>query len=447
MAPGAADGAAAAPATTATVGTAIASLPIWQLRLALTAACAVPGVAARLAGLQLPPALGVVVFGGAVMAAAFLLASAAEAVEIDSVPGVAVALVAFVAVLPEYAVEVYFAFTGRVEYVSASLTGSTRLLLGCAVGMPAVASLLIARGRRAGAPRAIALDRQRRLDLAIIALASLYAPLIVARGRMSWPDALVLLGLYILYLRRLRTGVPESPHLVGVAAELGRLTRAERRRWVAAIMACSGATVLVTVEPFVQSVLAAGTAAGVSPYVVVQWLVPTATEMPELVVALALVRRERPAQAVAVLLSSAVSQWTLALGSLPLAYAAGTGDGPLPLLGRERVEMLLTTAQGLMAVGVLMALRLEGRDAAVALTLFAAQLALPSVAIRGALTVAYLALATDVASSRRWAVPALARALRRPRAGIPPTGPPPRARAPGRRAASGRSRRGRSGTR
>src|SRR5919108_3810036 len=177
-------GAEAAPTANATLGGTLAALPVWQGRLALTFACAVPGIAARLAGLHLPGPLGVIVFGGAVMAAAFLLASAAEALEIDTVPGVAVAAVAFVAVLPEYAVEVYFAFTGHVEYVSASLTGSTRLLLGFAVGMPAVAGLLLARGRRTPAPRALSLNPQRRLDLAVIAAASLYAPFIVARGKM-----------------------------------------------------------------------------------------------------------------------------------------------------------------------------------------------------------------------------------------------------------------------
>jgi hypothetical protein len=63
------------------------------------------------------------------------------AAEIDVPPGIAVAGVAFVAVLPEFVIEVYFAFSGHVDYVTASLTGSTRLLLSFAVGMPAVASL------------------------------------------------------------------------------------------------------------------------------------------------------------------------------------------------------------------------------------------------------------------------------------------------------------------
>jgi cation:H+ antiporter len=230
----------------------------------------------------------------------------------------------------------------------------------------------------------------------------------------------VLIGLYALYLRRVATGAPEPPHLVGVAAELGGLPQRQRRRWVGGIMLFSAAVVLVTAQPFADSVLLTGATVGISPYLLVQWLVPMATEMPELVVAFVLIQHQRAGQAVAVLLSSAVSQWTLALGTLPLAYAAGAGQGPLPLLARERVELLLTVGQGLLAVAVLVTLRLERRDAVLMLGLFAVQLALPSVLVRAALTLAYLVLALDILSSERWAIGALRRSLRARSDAAPP---------------------------
>jgi cation:H+ antiporter len=394
-----------------TLGNALSALPVWQGRLAIMAACTVPGVLIRLSGVHIPPPLGMVVFGGAVMAAAFMLASAAEAAEIDAPPGIAVAGVALVAVLPEYVIEVYFAFSGRVEFVTASLTGSTRLLLSFAVGMPAIASLVLARRGKARL-RTVELAARKRVDLAIVAAASLYAPLIVLRGHLAWPDAVVLISLYVLYLRRVATGSPEPPHLVGVAAELGKLPQRQRRRWVGGIMLFSACVVLITAEPFADAVLLTGTTVGISPYLLVQWLVPLATEMPELVVAFVLIQHERAGQAVAVLLSSAVSQWTLALGTLPLAFAAGAGQGPLPLLGREQVELLLTMGQGLLAVAVLVTLRLERRDAVLMLVLFASQLAMPSVLIRAAMTLAYLVLAADILQSERWAIPTLMQSLR-----------------------------------
>jgi cation:H+ antiporter len=383
------------------------------------AACTLPGVLVRLSGVPIPPPLGMLVFGGAVMAAAFMLASAAEAAEIDAPPGIAVAGVALVAVLPEFVIEVYFAFSGRVEFVTASLTGSTRLLLSVAVGMPAIASLVLGRRGRARL-QVVELVPQRRVDLAIITAASLYAPLIVLRGHLAWPDAVVLLSLYALYLRRVATGSPEAPHLVGVAAELGKLTKRQRRRWVGGIMLFSACVVLLTAEPVAHAVLLTGATVGISPYLLVQWLVPLATEMPELVVAFVLIRHERAGQAVAVLLSSAVSQWTFALGTLPLAYAAGAGQGPLPLFGREKVELLLTMGQGLLAVAVLVTLRLQRRDATLMLVLFVLQLAMPSVVIRAGLTLAYLALAVDILASERWAMPTLMQALRPRSDGAPP---------------------------
>jgi len=385
----------------------------------MLAALTLPGVLARVGGVHLPPILAMLAFGGAVAAAAFMLAAAAEVAEIDVPAGIAVAGVAFVAVLPEYVIELYFAYSGHVEYVAASLTGSTRLLLSFAVGMPAVASLVLA-ARRLPPVGTVALSPRRRLDLAVIATASLYAPVIVIRGHLAWPDSLVLIGLYGLYLRRTGTGPPEPPHLVGIAAKLGALPTGERRRWVAGLMLYAAATVLVTAEPFANATLLTGQSVGVSPYMLVQWLVPLATEMPELVIALVLILHARAGQAVAVLLSSAVSQWTLALGSLPLAYVAGAGQGPLPLLGRERIELLLTTGQGLLAVAVLVTLRQETRDAVLMLALFAVQAAIPSVAIRAALTVGYIVLAVDIAASRRSAIPALGRALRASPESAPP---------------------------
>lgn len=404
----------------ATTAPALSALPGWQVKLALMAACTVPGLLIRLSGAHVPPPLGIVAFGGAVMAAAFMLAAAAEAAEIDVSPGVAVAGVAFVAVLPEYVIEVYFAFSGHVEFVTASLTGSTRLLLGFAVGMPALASFVLARrgGQRV---ETVEIDPRRRVDLAVIASASLYAPVVVLRGHLAWQDSIVLIGLYVVYMRRMATGEPEPPHLVGVAAELGSLPKQDRRRWVGGIMAFSAVSVLVNAEPFANSVLMSGAAVGISPYLLVQWLVPLATEMPELVIAFVLVTHQRAGQAVAVLLSSAVSQWTFALGTLPLAYKAGVGVGPLPLLGREQVELLLTMAQGFLAVSMLVTLRLRRADASLMLALFAAQLAIPSVALRTLITLGYLVLAVDVFSSERWAIPTLAQALRGRPAGEPPT--------------------------
>ncbi len=87
----------------------------WPLPLA--AAAGAPGAYAGLASylglpaLELSPFIAAGVFGAAIVGAAFLLSWAAEAAEVDVSAGVALAFLAFLAVLPEYGVD--FVFTMR----------------------------------------------------------------------------------------------------------------------------------------------------------------------------------------------------------------------------------------------------------------------------------------------------------------------------------------------
>ena len=410
----------------------------WQRTLAGTAACTAPGLLVRLSGGAADYPVQLVAYGAAVAAAAFMLAWACEAAQVDIAHGVVVAGVAFVAILPEYIVEVHFALTGESEYVTANLTGASRLLLGFAVAMPAIVPLLPRRWRP-GHIGPLVLPEPHRLELAILLLAATWSLRSVVAGKLTPLDAAVLIGLYAVYLRRAGTAGGESPEPMGVAAELSELPRHARRRWVAALMTYSAFVILLTAVPFGDAVLGAGAMVGVSPYLLLQWIVPVATETPELVVAFVLLMHGRGGQSIAVLLAGAVSQYTLALGTLPLAYAAGVASGPLPLAGRERIELLLTIGVALYAVAALVSLRLNRRDSSIMLALFAGQLLVPSALTRLLFAVAFWAVAFDVLmAERRW-LPSLAAALRTParhaRAGASPS------------AGHGRIRFGRSGSR
>ena len=148
-----------------------------------------------------------------------MLAWATEAAQVDIGHGVVIAFVAFVAILPEYVVELHYAFTGQAEYVTANLTGASRLLLGCAVGLPAVVALL--RGRWGVAqPEHLSLPSAHRLELAILGLGSVWAIRGVMRGELTLLDSAVLVSLYVLYVRRVAAIGDEAPRVVGVAAQL-----------------------------------------------------------------------------------------------------------------------------------------------------------------------------------------------------------------------------------
>jgi cation:H+ antiporter len=383
-----------------------------QQRIGIAVAFTVPGLLVRLTGGASPYPMQVIAYGAAVVAAAFMLAWATEAAQVDIGHGIVIAAVAFVAILPEYVVELHYAFTGQAQYVTANLTGASRLLLGFAVALPAAVFLL---GRRWGvAPMGrFSLASPHRLELAILGLASLWTLRPVSRGELSALDAAVLIALYGLYLRRVAVIGGDAPPPIGVAAQIERLPVAARRRWVGGLMAYAAAVILLTAVPFGDAVLASGTLIGIKPYLMLQWIVPIATEAPELVVAFVLLTHGRGGQSLAVLLAGAVSQYTLALGSVPLAYQAGAGVGPLPLPGRERIELLLTIGVALYTVASLIMLRLSRADSTVMLVLFMAQFLLPSVITRLVFAVIFWVIAIDILWSERRHLPLLLDTLRR----------------------------------
>jgi cation:H+ antiporter len=383
----------------------------------------------RLNGGAAPAAVQLLAYGAAVVAAAFLHAWACEAAQADVAHGLVVAAVAFVAILPEYLVELHFAFTGQAQYVAANLTGASRLLLGCAVALPAVLALLPR--RRIGR---IELPEPQRLELVVLLAGALWSMRGVLSGRLTLVDALVLIGLYVVYLRLTLHSGGEAAEPEGVAAALVALPRERRRRWAGWLMAYAALVILLTAVPFGDAVLAAGTVVGVSPFLLLQWVVPIATETPELVVAFVLLNHGRGGQSVGVLVASAVSQYTLALGSLPLAYRIGAGVGPLPLAGRERVELFLTVGVAVYSVAALISLRLSRGDSSIMLALFLGQLLVPTTYTRLLFALAFWAVAIDVfIADRRRLLAALPRARRAARGRARHD----RSRAPSRAAAAG----------
>jgi hypothetical protein len=93
-----------------------------------------------------------------------------------------------------------------------------------------------------------------------------------------------------------------------------------------------------------------------------------------------------------------VNQWTLLVGTLPLVFtvASGTATG-LPVGAAQREELLLTAAQSLFAVAVLVNLEISVREAAALSGLFLTQFAIAAL-VPGStelvvLGIAYLALA------------------------------------------------------
>jgi cation:H+ antiporter len=364
--------------------------------------CAVlllPALVLRLSGSQPTPVIQLLIYGAAVVAASFLLAWSAEVAQVDISGGLAIAVLALIAVLPEYAVDLYYAYTAGhdptyVQYAAANMTGSNRLLLG--LGWPVVTLLALAAAKRLrrGSGRALELDRANRMELGFLLVAGVIAFAIPLTGQIHLVLGVVLLGWFAYYLWRLSHGAVEEPELIGTPAALGGLPQRIRRVTVTVLFAVATVVILLCAEPFANSLIQAGTELGVDQFLLVQWLAPLSSEAPELIIAVLFAIRGKGTAAIAVLISSKVNQWTLLVGSLPLAYLAGGGSTALVLDGRQIEEMLLTAAQTMMGVAVLLALRFPRWAAWALLALFLVQFALTDTTGRLVLAGVYLVLAT-----------------------------------------------------
>ena len=126
--------------------------------------------------------------------------------EVDISGGLAVALLAVIAVLPEYAVDLYFAYRAGedpayVQYAAANMTGSNRLLLGLGWSVVVLISVYVV-GRRSGTPvRTLVLNPRYRLELGFLLLASIVALIIPLTGEIH-----LVLGIVLLALLRLLSG-------------------------------------------------------------------------------------------------------------------------------------------------------------------------------------------------------------------------------------------------
>jgi cation:H+ antiporter len=370
----------------------------WKKQLGIAAGCALGGMVVQLSGHLLPVQLAALGLGVGLIGAAFMLAWAADAGEAVFSGGLVLAAVALVGVLPEFIIEVHFAFIQQAELVTANLTGATRLLLTCAVALPL---LVVLRARRRGdGAEAFRLASPRRLELGILLVTAIFAVQIVAKGSLTVLDGILMLGLYVVYARHVQGTPGEEPAVVGVSAGLLTLPAQQRRPAVAGLILLAAAVVVLVANPFAKALLESGTRVGIDPYLMIQSVVPFATEAPELVVVAVLVSNRRPAQGLALLLASSVSQWTLGMGALPVAFLAGGGGMSLPLAAREQLEMGFTMSLTLFVVAALATLRPERVDAVLVAVVFVLQLMYPTPFMRFAASFVLFIFAVDLFASR-----------------------------------------------
>lgn len=356
-------------------------------------AATIPAFVLRVSGSHPSPAVAAVIYGLAIVASAFLLAWGAEAAQVDISAGLSIAVLAFIAVLPEYAVDMVFASKGGHGYklhglackaagskdespcalALANMTGSNRLLIG--IGWALVVGLAWVQWRKRGLPNDdVRLERTNSVEVSYLLVASLYALTIPLRKSLTLIDAAVLVGIFVAYTIRIAKAPAEEPHLVGPARFIGELPTRQRRIFYGLLLLFAAGVILLCAEHFAEALVDAGKAAGISEFVLVQWVAPLASEAPELLVAGMFAWRLSTASGLSTLVSSKVNQWTLLVGTLPVVFAVTSGSTHgLPLDALQREELFLTGAQAFFGVAVLISLSLSIREALMLFGLFWAQ--------------------------------------------------------------------------
>ncbi|MGZ4799419.1 MAG: sodium:proton exchanger [Acidimicrobiia bacterium] len=384
-------------------------------------ALTVPGLVVRISGLGAPSWVEAIVYGLAVVGAAFLLAWAAEVLQLDVSAGLALAVLALIAVLPEYAVDFVFASkagTNPDKYAPlalANMTGGNRLLIG--IGWSLVVLLAAWRMRKIARERGyegpiddeVQLDRSHSVEIAFLMLATIYSLTLPLKRELMLFDSVVLIGLFVGYLVRIARAPAETPHLVGPAELIGKLPQTKRRVVVVLLLVFAAGVILASAEGFAEALVNTGKQFGIDEFLLVQWLAPLASEAPELLIAGLFAWRLNTNAALGALLSSKVNQWTLLVGSLPIVFAISSQSlHGLPLDALQREELFLTAAQSAFAVAVLANRSLSVKEAYMLLGLFLSQFVLGAALPDGvreleriAVGVVYLVLAA-VIIFRNW---------------------------------------------
>jgi cation:H+ antiporter len=318
----------------------------------------------------------------ALLAAAMMIAWAAESAQFFIAQGFALAILAWLQTLPEFAVEAVLAWEQQVRLLMANLTGALRLLTGLGWPMIYCTAALFHRARRHKPLGSIALADEQCVEVVGLLAAMAYVFFIWWKAALGLVDAGVLIAIYVAYLIILQRMPATEKEAVDDLGTIPRTVvtagRASRTAAIALLFIGGGVIIYFTAEPFLAGLLAISAAFGIPNFVFVQWVAPFVSEFPEKVSAFYWARTvERSSTALMNMVSSNINQWTLLTAMLPITYSLSRGSpSPIPLDSQQELELLMTLGQVLLAALFLIEMRLVWWEAAGLFTLWFVQFAL-----------------------------------------------------------------------
>jgi cation:H+ antiporter len=323
--------------------------------------------------------------------AAFVVAWGAEAAEFLMSQGLALAALALIQTLPEFAVEAVIAWKagkdpGMVHLAIANFTGSLRLLTGLGWPMIYGVAAFYSRRRRGRELGRIGLHDEHSVEVLGLLPPLAYFVVVWAKRSLSLWDAGILTMTYAIYLWVLLR-LPAREEAVEEDEDLPRVSRWALshegwKRWAAVggLLLAGGAIIFWVAEPFLASMMALAATFGISQFVFIQWVAPFLSEFPEKTSAFAWARRvTRAPVALMNMVSSNINQWGVLSALLAVIYSWSRGEPTaLPFDEFQRLEILLTIIQAFLGWIFLASMSLQAYEAAGLFALWAIQFLLPS---------------------------------------------------------------------
>ena len=318
-----------------------------------------------------------------ILIASVLITWGAESAQYFVAQGLALAILAWMQTLPEFAVEAVLAWEKQTTLLMANLTGALRLLTGLAWPMIYLTAAWAHRRRKGRPLGKIELKSHHSVEILSLGPPLLYAVFIWWKGSLHAYDAVVLVLIYVAYLYLLTKLPPEGKENVEELFVVPRkIVQAPPFSRTAGILACflaGGALIYFVAEPFLGSIEAAAVSFGIPTFVVIQWFAPVVSEFPELASTFYFARQEGEAPtALMNIASSNINQWTLLVAMLPVVFSMSVGHvASFPLDNEQRGELLLTIAQSAAGLACLLNMEFAWWEAALLFVLFALQFVLP----------------------------------------------------------------------
>ena len=341
-----------------------------------------------------------IIISAIIIFAAVLIGYGAEVLELVLPSGVALAIVALLQISPEFFVE--WATVKKAAFdpaflhnAMANLYGANKLLVGFGPPLVFFVYYFFAPNKK---ENYIKFHAIKSYSIFVMIFAVIYNLIIYLKNSLMWYDSIALIAIYfgsVFFIGRMElqynklkpASEEEAPEMEDSAVEklihkfvlAGEKVIAYRAYIVSFFFLATGGALLVGfAEEFLECLLHAATAAGISTFIFIGYVAPFMSEFPEKLVAIGYAMKGHEDTAMVNFLSSILAQLTLLTAMVPLAYSYYKGV-PTGIVfdAVQSQELLLVIAMMLFSLMLFLDLKFTIRETIMALGLFIWQFVMP----------------------------------------------------------------------